>query len=147
MGTVSRQVTPEAKSGDAVREQWQSHIDEMLEQYRQMRDRLGELQREVGTLTATARSPDGLVTATVGAQGQLVGLRIDPGALRRLNETSLAAQIVTTAGVAAGAVRERASQALKGFVPPRFKEAIGPDGNVDVLRLISTDPAELGETS
>jgi len=67
VGTVSRQVTPEAKSGDAVREQWQSHIDEMLEQYRQMRDRLGELQREVGTLTATARSPDGLVTATVGA--------------------------------------------------------------------------------
>jgi DNA-binding protein YbaB len=147
VGTVSRQVAPKAKSGDAVREQWQSHIDEMLQQYRQMRDRLGELQREVGTLTATARSPDGLVTATVGGQGQLVGLRLDPEALRRLDETSLAAQIVTTAGVAAGAVRERASRTLKEFVPPRFKGAVGHDGNVDVLRLISTDPAELGETS
>jgi len=119
-----------------VRDEWQSQIDEMLRQYRQMRDRLGELQREAATLTATARSPDGLVTATVGAQGQLVALRLDPDALRRLDVTVLAAQIVSTAGAAAGAVRERAAQALKGVVPPRVQDAIGTDGTVDVLRLV-----------
>jgi DNA-binding protein YbaB len=119
-----------------MREQWQSHIDEMLQQYRQMRDRLGALQQEVAALSATARSPDGLVTATVGAQGQVVGLRIDPEALRRLDAAALAGQIVATAGVAAGAVRERAGETLKGFVPPRFKDAIDADGTVDVLRLI-----------
>jgi DNA-binding protein YbaB len=128
-----------------VQAQWQAHIDEMLQQYRQMRDRLGDLQRDVAALTATARSPDGMVTATVGAQGRLVGLRLDPDALRRLDETTLAAQIVATSAVAADAVRERAGEVVKGFVPPRFKDAIGADGTVDVRRLIPTDPVPLEE--
>jgi DNA-binding protein YbaB len=123
-----------------MREQWQSHIDELLQQYRQMRDRLGELHREMGSLTATARSPDGLVTATVGAQGQLVALRIDPEAWRRLDSNVLAARIVATASVAADAVRERAGEALKEFVPARFKDAIGADGTVDVFGLIPQVP-------
>jgi DNA-binding protein YbaB len=123
-----------------VQAQWQAEIDEMLSQYRQMRDRLGTLQRDIAALSATARSPDGMVTATVGAHGELVGLRLDPQALRRFDETALAAQILATARVAGSAVRERAGETVRGFVPARFKDAVGEDGAIDVLRLISTDP-------
>ena len=45
-------------------------------------------------MTATARSTDGCVTATVGPQGELRDLRIDPEVARRLDLRTIAVRIL-----------------------------------------------------
>lgn len=65
--------------------------------------RARELSARLSRLTRTARSPDGLVTVTVGASGDLAGLELAE-AIRRRPAAATARDILTTLSAARAAL-------------------------------------------
>jgi DNA-binding protein YbaB len=125
-----------------MRPEWQAHIDELLGQYRRLRDNLGQMQREMTELTASAESRNGEVRATVGYRGDLVKLEINPRAHRALDSVTLAELIVETTRQAAADVQAR----MREVVAPNLPDAAGLSGmgtDFDFTKLFPEDPMEL----
>ncbi|MEU4801921.1 YbaB/EbfC family nucleoid-associated protein [Actinosynnema sp. NPDC023587] len=93
-----------------------AQVDELLADYRRSRDQLASVQRELAGVTATATSPDGAVTATVGARGSLTGLELADAAYR-LRPGQLAQVILRTAREAATEAAERTYRVLGPVLP------------------------------
>jgi DNA-binding protein YbaB len=100
-----------------------ARVDEMMAQVRRMTHEMGDTRKKILEVTATARSEDGLVTATVGPRGHLLELEIDPRIYRRPNSALLAQTIVETVRVAVEQAGQEVFQLLDSFAP----EGIGPD--------------------
>lgn len=82
----------------------------------ELRVRAERVQAGLAGLTGTARSPDGAVTAVVGAGGALRSLELGPRA-EGLGRERLAALVVETAAAAAAEAARRAEElvgALRG---------------------------------
>ncbi|WP_019815103.1 YbaB/EbfC family nucleoid-associated protein, partial [Saccharomonospora saliphila] len=90
----------------------QARAEELLADYRRSRERLAEAQRELAAVRASASSPDGLVTATVGARGALTGLEISDRAYERYRPSELATQIVRVTAEATTEALAGAGQVL-----------------------------------
>lgn len=80
------------------------------------RRRLLALREQVRTVTASADSDDGLITATVGGRGQLLDLRLDPRIYRASDSARLAAEITSTVREAIDLVRARIAADLKDIL-------------------------------
>ena len=76
--------------------EWRGALEERTSRAKALAARLAEL-------TATARSPDGLVTVTVGARGDLTALDLAEG-VRHQPATVTAREIVATLRAARGAM-------------------------------------------
>jgi DNA-binding protein YbaB len=99
-------------------------------QLEQVRRGLGDLKRDLAAITATGKSADGYVKATVGFRGQLVSLDLDPRIYRRPDTKALAESIVT-------AVRQAALDAAA-----RVDEVSARHGQaVDVRSILELDPS------
>jgi len=120
-----------------------ARIGALLEDYQATRKRLAALNAELTAMTASARSADRSVTATVGPQGELVHLAIDPTLGARLDLKTLAGRILEASGLAAAQVRERLREALRAGLPANLRDVVGPDGTVDVQHLLPADPTDL----
>lgn len=128
-----------------MRADLQSHIDELLSQYRVMTDRMAQLRADLAALTATAISQDGLVSATVGAQGQLVGLRLAPDALLRLDAQTLSAKVLRVADAAADQTRGQVQEIVAEHVPVQLRGLAGTAGaGLHLGALPIGDPTDLG---
>ncbi|UQU67767.1 YbaB/EbfC family nucleoid-associated protein [Couchioplanes caeruleus] len=77
-----------------------------------------ELSRRVATLTGEARSPDGFVSVTVGATGQITGLDIDDRA-RVLTGAALSREILSLV--------RRAQAQLSVKAAEQVRETVGVD--------------------
>ena len=73
-----------------------AYAREVSDQFESVRAGMADLQRELGAVSVTATSPDGFVTATVGARGQLQRLKLDPRIYRRPDSAALAETITQT---------------------------------------------------
>jgi DNA-binding protein YbaB len=124
-----------------VRPEWQAHIDELLGQYRQLRDNLGRMQREMAELTATAESPDGAVRATVGHRGDLVRLEINPRAQRALDSVTLAEVIVSTTRQAAADVARKTREVVEPNLP-NSATLSGMGSDFDFSKMFPEDPMQ-----
>jgi DNA-binding protein YbaB len=102
-----------------------------------MRSRVEAMSAQLAALTATARSMDRSVTATVGPQGELLRLTIDPALAARLDLTTLAARILEAAALAAAHARERLGSTMGEALPDHLRHMVGPDGTVDVRGLLA----------
>src|SRR3977135_4514328 len=126
-----------------MRAEIQALLGQMLEEYQATRSRLGTLSAELAAITATTRSADRTVTATVNPQGELVELVIDPVLGARLDLKMLSARILEASGLAAAHVREQVHATMRGALPDNLRNLVGPDGGLDVQRLLPTDPTDL----
>jgi DNA-binding protein YbaB len=131
------------KGGRSVRPEWRAHIDEMLEQYRTLRDKLGDTQQRMSELTATAESADGMIRATVGPRGELTGLDFDPRILRRYDVTSLAEAIVETTAAANQQLQVQRQEIMGPVTPTNLSSRVPPGAQVDLTRLFPEDPTDL----
>ncbi len=95
-----------------------AQVDELLAGYRRSREQLGAVQRDLAAVQESVTSADGLVTATVSAQGTLTKLTIAEAAYRELRPAALAATIVAVSTAAAAAVTRRAGAVLAPVLPP-----------------------------
>lgn len=78
---------------------------------------------EMRTLEVTAVSGDRLVTATVGADGKLRRLMLDPGIYHDPDSDELARTIEETIEVAARGAHERMMEICKPYLPEGIVEA------------------------
>lgn len=86
-----------------------------MNDFEQLQSDLETLQHGMEQLTETARLPDGLVAATVGARGELTGLVLDPD---RINDAEVvAAAIVATIRQATDAVTARMIELAEPLLP------------------------------
>jgi|SRR4051794_2384951 hypothetical protein len=81
---------------------WQAGFEERATQAR-------ELSARLAALSVTVRSPDDLVTVTVGSAGDLVGLELAEG-IRQRPATETAGEIMTTLRAARVALTSRVTE-------------------------------------
>jgi DNA-binding protein YbaB len=94
-----------------------AQVEELLAEYRRSREQLGAVHRTLATITESASSVDGLVTATVGPSGQLVGLVIVESAYRKLRPHELAQCVVELTAQAAAKAARAAGEAIAPVLP------------------------------
>jgi DNA-binding protein YbaB len=121
----------------AVASEQQAQVDELLADYRRSRDRLADMQRSLAAVSETVTSPDGLVTATVGAGGSLTRLVIADAAYVRISPTDLGRLIVTTTATAAAKAAETANRTVSPLLPVQTDPGAVLAGTADLT------PAEL----
>jgi DNA-binding YbaB/EbfC family protein len=118
-----------------MREEWQAHIDELLERYQQQREQLKDMQAKLASLGATGEAADGMVKVTIGAQGQLTKVEFDPRVYRKLASEELAEAVLAAARDASGQIDEQRREAMSGHVPEEVLdgdfEKILPDDLTD----------------
>lgn len=125
----------------------QAQVAELLADYRRSREQLASVQRELASLTGVARSPDGLVTATVGPHGNLVELDIADAAYQRHRPDQLADLIVRTTATAAAKAAESAHRVLAPVLPADADPAALLAGSADLRPdEIAPQPAEAAPT-
>lgn len=111
-----------------------ARFDEVYGQYQRLRYGLDELQERLAALRVTARSPDGHVTATVGARGQLVTLELDPRVYRNHDVDGLAHKITRTVQEAADKATAAVQELVGGYLPAGTGTAeFLKDGNLSSL--------------
>lgn len=143
-----------------MRTQTEAELAAMVEEYRSTRARMTALTAELGAMTATARSADGSVTATVGPRGELRDLSIDATLVqkvadlparwgvsqedlrpaRRLDLTTLTSRILEAYGRAAEQARDEVARAVSRSLPGHLRSLVRLDGTLDVGSLL---PGEL----
>lgn len=117
-----------------------SHSDQveaLLADYRRTREQLAEVHQALLAIKESVTNPDGLVTATVGPQGNLLGLVISDAAYQRYRAAELAKEIVRTTAAAASRAAQRANATLRPVLPADSDPAALLAGRADL------QPAEI----
>jgi DNA-binding protein YbaB len=103
-----------------------AQLEELAGDYSERLAQLRQVQAQAARVTAVARSRDGLVSVMVGAQGQLLGVDLDPRAYERLSPQRLAAAVMEMAADAAADAADQVGQ----IMAPVLSAARAPDGDV-----------------
>lgn len=101
---------------DANRE-LRARFDDVYGQYQQLRSGLDTLQQRLAQLRVTRRSPDGHVTATVGAQGQLIAVDLAPAIYRDRDAEALSRTITETVHAAVAAATQATQDLVAETMP------------------------------
>lgn len=94
-----------------------ARFDDVVSQYQRLRMGLDDIQDRLAKLSVTAESPDGTVRATVGARGQLVGLKFDREIYRRGDPDELARTILRTVEKAVAQTTEQVQSMVGEYLP------------------------------
>jgi len=94
-----------------------AQVEEMLADYRRSRETLASVHRDLAAVRGQASSPDGLVRATVSAQGVLTALDIAESAYDEHRPAQLAALIVAATEAAAEQAAHAAGTVLAPVLP------------------------------
>nr|BFE63219.1 hypothetical protein GCM10020063_077450 [Dactylosporangium thailandense] len=93
-----------------------ARADELAGELERMRSGMGTLQQKLQSITATAKSDDGFITAVVGPRGQLIRLDIDARVYRRPDSRQLAQSITKTIQAASADAMRQVTEACKPFM-------------------------------
>lgn len=118
----------------------QAQLDEMMDQYKEMRSNLVTMQEECLRVQATAYSEDGHVVVTVGPRGHLLGIRIDPVVNRRSNTDELCASIMEAVDAAVGTALEEVATITRRYAPD---VDLGELGDFDLSSLLQRSDASM----
>lgn len=119
-----------------MREDLEQKLEQLTRLAAEKQQQADELRGQLANLRVTRQSPDGTLTATVTANGQLVDLRIDDRALRG-GGRRLASELLNVVFQASSA----AAQQVQGLAAPLLE-----DSSVDpaALGISATPPAPQG---
>jgi DNA-binding protein YbaB len=93
-----------------------ARADELMGELDRLRGGMATLQHRLRTITATAKSDDGFITAVVGPRGQLIRLDIDARIYRRPDSRQLAQSITSTIQAATADAMKQVTEACKPFM-------------------------------
>jgi DNA-binding protein YbaB len=120
--------------------EWQAHIDELLEQYREKRAQLKDLQRTMSEMGATVTTEDEMITVTVGPQGRLASLELNPRVYRKLAPSELAEAVLAAVREASAQVDGQVRAALEPMMSDRDD---GDEGGFDLSKVLPERPDDL----
>ncbi|MEU4232689.1 YbaB/EbfC family nucleoid-associated protein [Nonomuraea sp. NPDC026600] len=95
-------------------------LRQLVQEVDQQTEQVKEMHRKVRDLTGSAQSDDGMVTVTVGPQGELRAVDFDPRVYRELTPTELAVCVVEQAAIAT----QRVSAELRTLAGPMVAEDV-----------------------
>lgn len=107
---------PNVAAARALAEEMQGKLQRLIDEGPKLKERARNLQ-------VTEKSKDGLITATVGARGQLIRLDIDPRVYRRPDARALADAITETIKRAGTKAQEEIVGLFASVVPREQVEA------------------------
>jgi len=87
-------------------------LGELAEQTRRMQESMARARERMGQLTATGDDGSRAVTATVGGDGKLLGLRIDPTVVDPARPTELSEMIVAATNNALDALHDLHAESI-----------------------------------
>jgi DNA-binding protein YbaB len=116
----------------AVTTNHRDEVAQLLADYRRSREQLASVHQALQSITESASSPDGLITASVDSAGTLSGLRIADDAYRSYRPAELADAVLRATRSAAVRAGERARQALAPVLPADADPAAVLSGTADL---------------
>lgn len=106
----------------------QAYAEELRATFTRLQERGPEIHRQARAVQVTEKSRDGLVSATVGARGDLIRLDLDPRIYRRQDSRELADVITDTVHRATEKARARVVELFEPLVPgDQMKEHLEGD--------------------
>ena len=94
-----------------------ARFDDVFGQYQRLRSGLDEVQAKLAEMRVTARSADGLITATVDARGQLADLTLDRRVYRETDPERLSRDILATVREATARAGDGVRQMMADYLP------------------------------
>lgn len=95
-----------------------AYADELRSNFLRLQQEAPAVHAKARSVRVTERSPDGLVTATVGARGDLIRLDLDPRIYRRQHARGLADSISETIQRAAGKAQAKVVELFEPLIDP-----------------------------
>ncbi|GGP98282.1 hypothetical protein GCM10010140_30610 [Streptosporangium pseudovulgare] len=106
----------------------QAYAEELRATFTRLQERGPEIHRQARAVQVTEKSRDGLVSATVGARGDLIRLDLDPRIYRRQDSRELADVITDTVHRATEKARAMVVELFEPLVPgDQMKEHLEGD--------------------
>jgi DNA-binding protein YbaB len=100
-----------------------AYAEQLRADFVRLQEELPAVHERARAFQLTEKSADGLISATVGARGDLVRLDIDPRVYRRPDSRALADSVTETVQRAAVKARAEVIQAFAPFVPAEQMKA------------------------
>jgi DNA-binding protein YbaB len=94
-----------------------AYADELRSNFLRLQQEAPALHAKARSIQVTEKSPDGLVTATVGVRGELIRLDLDPRIYRRQHARGLADAITQTIQKAANKAQGMVVELFEPLVP------------------------------
>jgi DNA-binding protein YbaB len=108
-----------------------TRFEELLGEYDRVRANFAAMQQRLREVKGEAQSKDGSVRLTVGPQGNLLSLQLEPRAYRRLSPSELAGEILELSGQAGRDARGQLEQVMAPFLPTGVSYTDVMDGQAD----------------
>lgn len=114
-----------------------AYAEELQSRFQRLTTEGPALQARARAVQVTEKSPDGLVSATVGSRGELIRLDLDPRIYRRPDSRELADSITETIKAAGEKAQEQVLEVFEPLVP-REEMQLHMDGDMEgVLERMS----------
>lgn len=94
-----------------------AYVEELRATFMRLQEEVPALHEKARAVQVTEKSRDGLVAATVGANGDLIRLDLDPRIYRRQDARGLADTITRTIHAAAAKARDRVVEIFAPLIP------------------------------
>lgn len=122
---------------------FEAEIGQLAGEINQRMARIRETYEELSVMEHTARSADGMVSVTVGRNGQLRGIDLNPGPIADCPPPKLADAIMRQAAEATTAISEQSKELMKPLMPEGlpYEEIFGESGTLDAFFPAPVEPA------
>jgi DNA-binding protein YbaB len=120
--------------------EFNERIEHLFEEYQRQRDNLGEMQRKMSEISASATSPRREVTVTVGQNGVLTDIQFSTGAYRRMTPADLTAVVMATFAEAKEAALGEAARILAPMLPEGVDAGAMVRGKAGVDAYLPPEP-------
>jgi DNA-binding protein YbaB len=120
--------------------EFNERIEHLFEEYQRQRDNLGDMQRQLSAISASATSPRREVTVTVGQNGVLTDIQFSNSAYRRMTPADLTAVVMATFAEAKEAALEEAARILAPMLPEGVDAGAMVRGKAGVDAYLPPEP-------
>lgn len=122
---------------------FEASIEELAEQVNRQVRRVRETYGQLGAIESTMISDDGMISVTVGPQGQVRGIELNPRVYRRLSPSELSGALIREFERAAADVAEQRRRLMEPLMPEGlpYAEVFGADATLEAFLPGPVDPA------
>ncbi|KUN92551.1 YbaB/EbfC family nucleoid-associated protein [Streptomyces caeruleatus] len=120
---------------------YDQHIEELLGEYRRQRAQVGEVQRTMREVKASATAPRQALKVTVNSQGEVTEIEFPTGAYKRMAPVELSQMLLTTIQKARTDAMAEVAEVLSGHLPAGMSATDLLQGKADLGGLLPEAPA------